>query len=90
MKTDNMAVQDVLPHGPGNDRHGGAKRVLTVNGEQRKSAAPDLAALLAELDIDASTVVAEHNGRIVEHACFSGALLSDGDVVELVRFVGGG
>lgn len=72
------------------DRAGRVKRVFTVNGGQRESFAPDLAALLAELDIEASLVVAEHNGRIVEQAQFTGTALSDGDVIELVRFVGGG
>ena len=90
MKTDEAAAKDVLPHAAGSEGRSRAKRVITVNGEQRQSFAPDLAALLVELNIDASTVVAEHNGQIVEQARFAGTLLSDGDVVELVRFVGGG
>ena len=63
---------------------------ITVNGEERQSGAATIAALLAELEIADSAVVAEHNGAIVRRDAFAATALSDGDRVELVRFVGGG
>ncbi|MDH3329689.1 MAG: sulfur carrier protein ThiS [Desulfobulbaceae bacterium] len=64
---------------------------IICNGEQRtveeKSTLTDLA---ASLDLDPQTLVAEINGRIIEHNNFINRELRDGDRVELIRFVGGG
>lgn len=67
-----------------------ALKRLVLNGEERHSAAGDLAALLRELDIAPAAVVAEVNGVIVPQADFAATPLAAGDRVELVRFVGGG
>lgn len=67
---------------------------LEVNGEAREYGARDLpetlSALIASLGLDPGMVVAEVNGEIVKRSDFSVRALSDGDKVELVRFVGGG
>jgi thiamine biosynthesis protein ThiS len=64
---------------------------LTVNGEPRTLAGPATAQdLLLALGLDARGVVVEVNRRIVRRPELAAAALADGDVVELVHFVGGG
>ena len=64
---------------------------ILVNGEQR--AVPDgasLLELLETLQLDARTVVVEHNRTIVRRSDLAQVRVSPGDMVELVHFVGGG
>ena len=65
---------------------------LTVNGEPRSLAADTtISGLLAFHDLDARLVVVERNGTIErDRDAFAHMLLADGDVIELVHFVGGG
>ncbi|MDD3801735.1 sulfur carrier protein ThiS [Desulfuromonas thiophila] len=63
---------------------------LTINGAARAIMATDLAALLAELQIDPARVAIEHNGRILRADQYSATGLAEGDRLEIVRFVGGG
>ena len=63
---------------------------LTVNGEPRRSAAATIAALVAELGLKPEKVAVEHNGLIVPRSTLGTAALADGDVLEIVHFVGGG
>jgi len=64
---------------------------VTVNGEDREVAAGlSVARLLGELGIRPGAVVVEINLDIVPREQFSGHLLSAGDTVEIVHFVGGG
>ena len=65
---------------------------LTINGDRRELPAPTtLATLLARLDLDPRLVVVEHNRVILRDRDAYGAVaLADGDVLELVHFVGGG
>ena len=46
--------------------------------------------LLEELDLDPGRVAVEWNHRILRRAEFGAALVSDGDELEVVTFVGGG
>jgi len=67
--------------------------VLKINGIEKQF--PDgvpktLIELLKQLDIHQATVVAEINGKIIAREKFSQTLLSSGQKIELVRFVGGG
>ena len=67
--------------------------MLKINGSDRQFPAgmpQTLTELLEHLDINQATVVAEVDGRIVERGNFAQTRLSDGQTVELVRFVGGG
>jgi thiamine biosynthesis protein ThiS len=64
---------------------------VTVNGEDRRLPAPaTLLTLLGHLGLDPRTVVVELNREIVRRPRLGETALADGDVVELVHFVGGG
>lgn len=63
---------------------------LTINGQESSFPGGTLADLLRHRSLDERTVVAEVNGVIIAREHFSSRTLADGDVVELVRFVGGG
>ncbi len=51
---------------------------------------PTVGALAESLGFDPAALVAEVNGDIIRREHFAGHALREGDVVELVRFVGGG
>ena len=64
---------------------------LTVNGAARE--VPDgitVHDLVVHLGLDAGPVAVERNLEVVPRAEHAKALLRDGDVVEIVHFVGGG
>ena len=63
---------------------------LTVNGESRRSSAATIAELVAELELAPEKVAVERNGEIVPRSTLREAVLTDGDVLEIVHFVGGG
>jgi thiamine biosynthesis protein ThiS len=65
---------------------------LMVNGTPRElQRNSTIAGLLGSLDIDPRLVVVEHNRSILRDREAYGELnLNDGDVVEIVHFVGGG
>ncbi len=65
---------------------------LRVNGEPRAVAAGEtLGGLLRSLDLDPRLIVVERNREILrDRAAFDALALADGDVLELVHFVGGG
>lgn len=63
---------------------------LTVNGEIRRTEASSIAALVTELGLKPEKVAVERNGAIVPRSSLAGAPLADGDVLEIVHFVGGG
>lgn len=63
---------------------------LTVNGETRRTAASTIADLVRELELDPAKVAVEHNGTIAPRSELSEHTVADGDVLEIVHFVGGG
>jgi len=64
---------------------------VTVNGEVRDAASGEtLTELLASLGIDPRKVAVERNREIVPKSTFARVVLSDGDALEIVQFVGGG
>ena len=64
---------------------------ITCNGEQRTiEPQATLEDLALSLQMNPRSLVAELNGRIVEHVNFTDHILDNGDRVELIRFVGGG
>ena len=64
---------------------------LTLNGEARTfEAVPDVAALVATLGLDVRKVAVERNLEIVPRSLYARTLLTDGDRIEIVHFVGGG
>lgn len=63
---------------------------VVVNGQIRSVAdVCSLKALLAQWQLANQRVVVERNGEIIDPSRYD-VLLLDGDVVEIVRFVGGG
>ncbi len=63
---------------------------LKVNGEERQSEKRTLAELLEELEIMPERVAVEVNLKIIKKADHDRYQLSEGDVIEIVNFVGGG
>ena len=63
---------------------------LTVNGEPRRTSAATIADLVIELELKPAKVAVERNGEIVPRSTLAEAALADGDVLEIVHFVGGG
>lgn len=64
---------------------------ITLNGKTRSlDTIPTVAALLDSLNLDASRVAVEHNRRVLLKGEFTSTPLGDGDVLEIVQFVGGG
>ena len=64
---------------------------ITCNGETREIA-PNmtLIAFIRSLNLNPDTVVAECDGRIVKRDEYDTMELCEGNVLELIRFVGGG
>ena len=64
---------------------------IRLNGEDRHFATPlTVRALLDVLDLDRSRVAVELNREVLKRELFERTELADGDLVEIVRFVGGG
>jgi thiazole synthase len=64
---------------------------ITLNGDPRRIApGTSIAALLADLDLDATKVAVERNLEIVPRSTFGAVALAEGDRLEIVHFVGGG
>jgi sulfur carrier protein len=64
---------------------------ITLNGDPYDLSGPvTISELLAKLEIDARRVAVEHNLVVIKRAAFDGAVVHEGDQVEIVNFVGGG
>ena len=64
---------------------------LRINGEERDVAdGVSLTALLESLQIRPGRVVVERNKAIVPRDSYGATILTDGDLLEIVHFVGGG
>ena len=65
---------------------------LQVNGEHKEFPGDEIIAsdLLEALGLGNRRVAVEVNRRIVPRATYAQHVLTDGDVVEIVHFVGGG
>ena len=64
---------------------------LTINGEQRAlRGVSSVAALVAELGLDARKVAVERNLEIVPKSLHATTPVAEGDRFEVVQFVGGG
>jgi thiamine biosynthesis protein ThiS len=64
---------------------------ITLNGDRHEIAGPlSVSALLEQLDIDARRVAVELNLAVVKKAAYDSSVITDGDEVEIVNFVGGG
>ena len=64
---------------------------VRVNGREVELSEPTpLPDYLRGLGVDPRAIAVEHNGEIIQREVYAGCLLRDGDVVEIVRMVGGG
>ena len=64
---------------------------ITVNGQSKETEENlTVANLLVQFHVQNERVAVEWNGQILNRESFAENTLQDGDVVEIVRFVGGG
>ena len=64
---------------------------LTLNGEVRRfTAGVSVADLVRDIGLDPAKVAVERNLEIVPRSTLANVVLADGDVLEIVHFVGGG
>ena len=64
---------------------------ITCNGETKKIPPnTTLIPFIRDMNLNPDTVVAECDGRIIKRDEYDTLILSDGNVLELIRFVGGG
>ncbi len=63
---------------------------IILTGAPHRSAAATIAELVRELDLAPEKVAVERNGAIVPRSTLAEAPLAEGDILEIVHFVGGG
>ena len=64
---------------------------ITCNGETKEIPLnTTLVSFIADMDLNPDTVVAECDGRIIKRDEYGTLVLQEGNVLELIRFVGGG
>lgn len=64
--------------------------MVKINGEELNIAGKTLTEWLSTTNYDVKRIAVERNGDIVPKAQYDETMLCDGDVVEVVSFVGGG
>jgi sulfur carrier protein len=64
--------------------------MVTINGKTQDAAGKTVLAYLEEAGYDARRIVVERNEEILAKTEFNHTLLQDGDVIEIVCFMGGG
>ena len=64
--------------------------MVKINGSWLELAGKTLAEYLASTDYDPRRIAIERNGDIVFKSKYEETVLCDGDVLEIVSFVGGG
>ena len=68
-----------------------ADLALTVNGEPRRAPlGSSIADLVALIGLNPAKVAVERNGEIARRGTHGDVTLADGDILEIVHFVGGG
>lgn len=64
--------------------------MVTINGKNREMQGKTISEMLAILEYRVDAVAVERNEVIVPKAEYADTVLADGDVVEVVSFMGGG
>lgn len=64
--------------------------MVAINGKDYAVAGKNLSSILTEMKYDFRTIAVEINEEIVSKQFYEETILNDGDVVEVVSFVGGG
>jgi thiazole synthase len=67
-----------------------ATATVIVNGEPRRTSARTVAELVRELELEPAKVAVERNGAIAPRSTLEDLTVGEGDVLEIVHFVGGG
>ncbi|MEY4951692.1 MAG: sulfur carrier protein ThiS [Pseudomonadota bacterium] len=67
-----------------------AQLSLTVNGDPHRAVPGSVADLVRSLELDPAKVAVERNGAIVPRSALGQVAITEGDVLEIVHFVGGG
>ena len=68
----------------------GGMNMVKINGNQENAAGKTLAEYLETTSFDTRRIAVEINGEIVPKAQYANTLINDGDIIEVVSFVGGG
>lgn len=64
---------------------------ITLNGDPYEVAGPlTVSALLSHLAIDSRRVAVEHNLVVLKRPLYESTVITEGDQIEIVNFVGGG
>jgi thiamine biosynthesis protein ThiS len=63
---------------------------ILLNGEDHETSSATIGALVRELELDRQWVVIEQNLAVPDKSQWDETSLSEGDQVEVVRFLGGG
>lgn len=64
--------------------------MVYINGCEQAATGKSVADVIDEMNIDIRTIAVELNEEIVSKADYDSTTLKDGDVLEVVSFVGGG
>lgn len=64
--------------------------MVTINGKQLEIVGKTIAEYLSETDYDSRRIAVERNGEIIFKSQYQSTILKDGDILEIVSFVGGG
>ena len=64
--------------------------MVKINGTELDAAGKTVAQYLETTDYNRSRIAVERNGEIVPKSEYDSTVLNDGDVIEVVSFVGGG
>lgn len=63
---------------------------LTVNGKAESLDATTIVDVVRHFDLEGRRIAVEHNRRIIKSAEYETTPVMDGDVIEILHFVGGG
>ena len=64
--------------------------MVYINGYEQAASGKSVEDIINEMNIDIRTIAVELNEEIVSKAYYDSTTLKDGDVLEVVSFVGGG
>ena len=64
--------------------------MICINGEKIENEEIQLSSYLEENKINPQRIAVELNGEILPKSKYGDTVLKDGDIVEIVNFVGGG
>ena len=64
--------------------------MIKINGNEFDYAGRSVQEVITELGYDKSRIAVERNELIVPKAAYEETILEDGDIIEVVSFVGGG